>query len=50
MQLLEIIQKNIDFFMHSTDTHRFITKFEKNIPPVWIDPEKISQVIRNLLR
>ena len=49
VQLLEIIQKNIHFFMHSTDTHRFITKFENNIPPVWIDPEKISQVIKNLL-
>jgi len=49
VQLLEIIQKNIHFFMHSTDTHRFITKFEKNIPHVWIDPEKISQVIKNLL-
>jgi len=49
VQLLEIIQKNIDFFIHSTDAHRFITKFEENIPPVWIDPEKISQVIRNLL-
>ena len=49
VQLAEVLEKNIKFFSVPRTGHRIVTEIEKDLPLVNADPEKLGQIIKNLL-
>ena len=49
VQLAEVLEKNIKFFSGPEIGHRIVTDIEKDLPLVNADPEKLGQIIKNLL-
>lgn len=45
----EVIESRINLFQAETQTHTITSNIQENLPPIWADKDKITQVLNNLL-